>query len=220
MVVKASDTYADIVRRNTRLHSVRQKSGVTSQQSKDANDTSLCVQARKSSQTQSPSCPLFLLRAAMSTETETFDPDLLPNVPRMEFIADVDQYMAMHGTDGTEKAMAKLEDMHQRYKLIEESIYQKKLRLRDKIDDLVSSGQLVDVVHNHKKQNLPIETRFMLADQCYVKSTILPCSSICLWLGVSYSLLLFWSRDVSLGVGRLFPVLCLCASGDTSCNYS
>lgn len=51
--------------------------------------------------------------------------------------------MKAPGRDTTEKVLRNLEEMHQKYKLIENSLMQRRTRLRTKMDDLKQSLRLI-----------------------------------------------------------------------------
>jgi len=106
-------------------------------------------------------------------------------VPVAEFIPNVDTYMKTPGRETTEKVLQCMEEMHQKYKLIENSLMQRRARLRSKLDDLKQSLRLIAALKQRQEGGKDAQTLFMLSDQCYATADIPPTDKVCLWLGAN-----------------------------------
>jgi len=106
-------------------------------------------------------------------------------VPAAEFIPNVDTYMKAPGRGATEQVLRNFEEMHQKYKLIDNSLMQRRTRLRSKVDDLKQSLRLIAALKTRQEGGKTAQTLFMLSDQCYATADIPPTDKICLWLGAN-----------------------------------
>nr|ALS04440.1 prefoldin subunit 3 [Acartia pacifica] len=108
------------------------------------------------------------------------------SIPPSQFIDDVDSYMK--GDDNVEAKIRSLEEMHQKYKFMENTLSMKRKRLLAQGPDIHSSLLVIEKLHTRKADNEEMETRFLLSDQVYAKASIPPTETVCLWLGANVML--------------------------------
>lgn len=84
-----------------------------------------------------------------------------------------------------DKVLKKLDEQHSKYKFMEFNIATKRRRLKQQIPDLENSLKMIELL---KKQEKDMETQFLLSEQAFVKTTIPPTKTVCLWLGANVML--------------------------------
>jgi len=107
-------------------------------------------------------------------------------IPESQFIDDVDAYMK-----GEEKAEAKikaLDEMHQKYKFMENSLLMRRKRLRGQVPDIKSSLVMIKKLREKAAEGEKMDTQFLLSDQVFAKAEIPPTEKVCLWLGANVML--------------------------------
>jgi len=107
-------------------------------------------------------------------------------IPESQFIDDVDAYM--QGEENAEAKIKALEEMHQKYKFMENSLDQRRKRLRAQVPDIKSSLLVIEKLRQKKKEDQSMETQFLLSDQVFAKADIPPTDKVCLWLGANVML--------------------------------
>eukprot|EP00088_Acartia_fossae_P002972 TRINITY_DN1123_c0_g1_i15.p1 TRINITY_DN1123_c0_g1~~TRINITY_DN1123_c0_g1_i15.p1 ORF type:complete len:204 (-),score=55.18 TRINITY_DN1123_c0_g1_i15:948-1505(-) len=107
-------------------------------------------------------------------------------IPESQFIDDVDGYMK--GEDNAENKIRGLEEMHQKYKFMENSLSVRRKRLRAQVPDIKSSLLVIEKLRSKKADNQNMETQFLLSDQVFAKADIPPTDRVCLWLGANVML--------------------------------
>jgi len=107
-------------------------------------------------------------------------------IPESQFIDDVDAYM--QGEENAEAKIKSLEEMHQKYKFMENSLDLRKKRLRTQVPDIKSSLLVIQKLREKKKEDQKMETQFLLSDQVFAKAEIPPTDKVCLWLGANVML--------------------------------
>lgn len=96
--------------------------------------------------------------------------------------------MKVDGCDGAESVLRNLDEQHQKYKFMEYNLLAKKRKLLNKIPDLKSTYEMVNVLQEKKKVDTTLNTRFLLSDQLYVNASVPPTDTVCLWLGANVML--------------------------------
>jgi len=107
-------------------------------------------------------------------------------IPESQFIDDVDSHM--QGEENAENKIKVLEEMHQKYKFMENSLSMRKKRLRAQVPDIKSSLLVIEKLRTKKKTDENMETQFLLSDQVFAKADIPPTDKVCLWLGANVML--------------------------------
>jgi len=103
-------------------------------------------------------------------------------IPEAVFLEDVDAFMK--GGESAEEILKKLDEQHQKFKFMLSNFDSKKKRLKAQVPDI--STTLESVKHlKSKKDDGPIETKFVLSDQVYAKAIVPPTSRVSLWLGAN-----------------------------------
>jgi len=107
-------------------------------------------------------------------------------IPECKFVEDVDAFMTLsENTNNVELVLKQLDEQHSKYKFMEYNILARKRRLRQQIPDLTKSLDMIKIL---KQQNQPMDTQTLLSEQVFVKATIEPTKTVCLWLGANVML--------------------------------
>ncbi|GAB0094981.1 Prefoldin subunit 3 [Sergentomyia squamirostris] len=107
-------------------------------------------------------------------------------IPEASFVEDVDTFMALSENDNnSDRVLRKLDEQHGKYKFMELNIFTKRRKLKTQIPDLARSLEMINVLRN---QDGDMETQFLLSEQVFVKTSIPPTKTVCLWLGANVML--------------------------------
>lgn len=87
--------------------------------------------------------------------------------------------------NSADKVLRKLDEQHSKYKLMEYNLSARRRKLRIQIPDLVKSLEMIEVL---KDQNEDMATQFLLSEQVFLKTTVPPTKTVCLWLGANVML--------------------------------
>lgn len=87
--------------------------------------------------------------------------------------------------NNVELVLKQLDEQHSKYKFMEYNILSRKRRLRQQIPDLTKSLDMIKIL---KQQNVTMDTQTLLSEQVFVKATIEPTNTVCLWLGANVML--------------------------------
>lgn len=94
--------------------------------------------------------------------------------------------MALSENDqSADKVLQKLDEQHSKYKLMEYSLNARRRKLKIQIPDLAKSLEMIEIL---REQNEDKETQFLLSEQVFLKTTIAPTKTVCLWLGANVML--------------------------------
>ncbi|KAG0144333.1 hypothetical protein CROQUDRAFT_47407 [Cronartium quercuum f. sp. fusiforme G11] len=105
-------------------------------------------------------------------------------IPEAVFIEDVEAHVG--GPDGdVEPALAAWQEMIAKYQFMEKNTLQKKLELEQKIPDLETTLETVNVLQAKKDAEEILETHFELADTLYTSAIVEPVDEVYLWLGAN-----------------------------------
>jgi prefoldin subunit 5 len=132
-------------------------------------------------------------------------------IPKAIFLEDVDKFMK-EDSKTAEDVLKKLDELYQKYRLMEINLLQKRDKLKSQIPDIkMSLGKtqwpptrllanwntfvllrgLKDMVLQVKKNNedgKTVETDFILSHNLYAKALVPPTDKVCLWLGANVML--------------------------------
>ncbi|KAM3178096.1 hypothetical protein ACTXT7_003236 [Hymenolepis weldensis] len=111
--------------------------------------------------------------------------DTIKGIPKATFIEDVDEYLKFNGYATIGEAMKALDQLYQKYKLMEQAFLQRKLRLLQQMPDITKT---LDVVNHLEKNNENFDVTFEVFDQLYAKAHIEKADRIGLWLGANVML--------------------------------
>uniref|UniRef100_U5EVQ5 Prefoldin subunit 3 n=1 Tax=Corethrella appendiculata TaxID=1370023 RepID=U5EVQ5_9DIPT len=111
-------------------------------------------------------------------------------IPEAVFVDDVESFMAQsesgaENENSVEKVLKNLDEQHSKYKYMEWNIIARKRRLRQQIPDLVKSLEMIKILKNQEKE---LETQILLNEQVFVKTSVPPTKTVCLWLGANVML--------------------------------
>lgn len=102
------------------------------------------------------------------------------------FQDDVDAFMALDENDGSaDKVLRRLDEQHSKYKLMEYNISARRRKLKLQIPDLAKSLEMIDILRDQSDEK---ETQFLLSEQVFLKATVPPTKTVCLWLGANVML--------------------------------
>ena len=125
-------------------------------------------------------------------------------IPEAHFIDDVDSHMK--GEESAEAKIKELDEVHQKYKFMENSLSSRRKRLKGQVPDIKSSLAMVKKLREKKSADEKMETQFLLSDQVrvvmvmmmmitnllncqvYADAVIPPTDKVCLWLGANVML--------------------------------
>jgi prefoldin subunit 5 len=108
------------------------------------------------------------------------------NFIRSFFQDDVDTFMQKDDNENNvEKVLKGLDEQHSKYKFMEFNIAARKRKLKQQIPDLGKSLNMIKILTN---QNDTLQTQVLLSEQVFVKTSIPPTKTVCLWLGANVML--------------------------------
>ena len=84
-------------------------------------------------------------------------------IPEAHFIDDVDSHMK--GEESAEAKIKQLDETHQKYKFMENSLSSRRKRLKAQVPDIKSSLAMVKKLREKKSADEKMETQFLLSDQ-------------------------------------------------------
>ena len=84
-------------------------------------------------------------------------------IPEANFIDDVDSHMK--GEESAEAKIKALDETHQKYKFMENSLSSRRKRLKSQVLDIKSSLAMVKKLREKKSADEKMETQFLLSDQ-------------------------------------------------------
>lgn len=94
--------------------------------------------------------------------------------------------MALAENEGSaDKVLRRLDEQHSKYKLMEYNIGARRRKLKFQIPDLAKSIEMIDIL---RAQNDDKQTQFLLSEQVFLKATVPPTKTVCLWLGANVML--------------------------------
>ncbi|XP_055303830.1 prefoldin subunit 3-like [Sitodiplosis mosellana] len=107
-------------------------------------------------------------------------------IPEAVFVEDVDSFMALSENENSaDKVLRRLDEQHSKYKLMEYNISARRRKLKFQIPDLLKSIEMIDIL---REQNEDRATQFLLSEQVFLKATVPPTKTVCLWLGANVML--------------------------------
>jgi len=110
-------------------------------------------------------------------------------IATVEFVEDVDAFMG-RPENGSEAqiVLKRMEETYSRMKIIEANNVGTKRRLKNQIQELDKSLEMLEVLKKRKSESKEITNHFRLADHVYIKARIPPVEKIGLWLGAKVML--------------------------------
>lgn len=87
--------------------------------------------------------------------------------------------------NSADKVLRRLDEQHSKYKLMEYNISARRRKLKIQIPDLAKSLEMIDIL---REQTDDKETQFLLSEQVFLKTTVPPTKTVCLWLGANVML--------------------------------
>ncbi|KAG8462546.1 hypothetical protein KFE25_010371 [Diacronema lutheri] len=127
---------------------------------------------------------------ASPTTTSTITTIGGDHVPAMPFIDDIELFMAKEGKSA-ETAIQKLQEQYQGYKLVEQRLLSRKLKLRVKIPDIEKTlGVVTRMKQAQEEGETELRAHYELSDAVYAKARVplLEQQPVFLWLGANVML--------------------------------
>lgn len=84
-----------------------------------------------------------------------------------------------------DKVLRKLDEQHSKYKMMEYNLGVRRRKLKMQIPDLKKSLEMIDVLRAQTDER---KTQFLLSEQVFLKTTMPPTKTVCLWLGANVML--------------------------------
>lgn len=84
-----------------------------------------------------------------------------------------------------DKVLRRLDEQHSKYKLMEYNMIARRRKLKIQIPDLAKSLEMIDILREQTEEK---ETQFLLSEQVFLKTTVQPTKTVCLWLGANVML--------------------------------
>eukprot|EP00124_Ichthyophonus_hoferi_P003773 Ihof_evm5s352 gene=Ihof_evmTU5s352 len=106
-------------------------------------------------------------------------------IPKALFLEDVETHMSGRDLD-TE--LRGLEELHQKYKFMEQNLTAKVQQIEAKVPDLKNTLAILDMLKKKRDAEEEVTTRFELADNLFAKAKVDPTDKVCLWLGAQVML--------------------------------
>ncbi|VDL94492.1 unnamed protein product [Schistocephalus solidus] len=106
-------------------------------------------------------------------------------IPKAVFIEDVDAYLTEHGFSTIREALQSLDELYQKYKLMEQAYLQRKLRLLQQLPDIVKT---LDVVKHLEEKNKNFDVTFEVSEQLFARAHIDQADKVGVWLGANVML--------------------------------
>ena len=108
-------------------------------------------------------------------------------IPKAIFLEDVEKFMTQDSKTAND-VIRKLEELFQKYRVMEVSLLQKKEKLKTQIPDIKMSLDMVRLIKHNKEGSKTIESDFILAHNLYARAEIPPTDKVSLWLGANVML--------------------------------
>jgi len=107
-------------------------------------------------------------------------------IPESQFIEDVESYMV--GEESAEAKIKSFDEIHQKYKFMENSLATRRRKLKSQVPDIKSSLAMIKKLREKKENEDTMETQFLLSEQVYARAKVPPTDKVCLWLGANVML--------------------------------
>lgn len=108
-------------------------------------------------------------------------------IPKAIFLEDVEKFMK-EDSKSAEVVIRKLEELFQKYRVMEVSLLQKKEKLKTQIPDIKQSLDMVKLLQRNNDEKRTVETDFILAHNLHARAEIPPTENVGLWLGANVML--------------------------------
>mmetsp|Transcript_31787 Transcript_31787/g.38413 ORF Transcript_31787/g.38413 Transcript_31787/m.38413 type:complete len:185 (-) Transcript_31787:406-960(-) len=111
--------------------------------------------------------------------------DIEDQVPKAEFIEDIDEYMK---GKVTEEVLKNLQERYQQYKLAESRIQQVRLKMQTKMPDIKKGIEMVDLLLSKSDSGEEVQIQYELTDNIYARAKVEGAKTVNLWLGANVML--------------------------------
>eukprot|EP01119_Soliformovum_irregulare_P003318 TRINITY_DN13707_c0_g1_i1.p1 TRINITY_DN13707_c0_g1~~TRINITY_DN13707_c0_g1_i1.p1 ORF type:complete len:174 (-),score=41.54 TRINITY_DN13707_c0_g1_i1:40-561(-) len=121
-------------------------------------------------------------------------------IPATPFLENIEAFIK--DEEGADQALAKMQENHSKYKLMEMSLTKSKQNLNNKIPELRQTLDAVKTLQGKHEANESMTTNFELTDGFYAQATVSP-STVCLWLGANVMVEYTFQEATTLLTGNL-----------------
>ncbi|CAH8551057.1 unnamed protein product [Dicrocoelium dendriticum] len=112
-------------------------------------------------------------------------PSELKGIPKAAFMEDVDEYMKANNFTTLMDAGRSFEELYQKYKMIEQALLQRKIRLMQQLPDIQKT---LAVVRQLQKKSSDVDVTFEVSSQLFARAHIPKADRVGLWLGANVML--------------------------------
>ncbi|KAF5399194.1 VHL binding protein 1 [Paragonimus heterotremus] len=106
-------------------------------------------------------------------------------IPKAVFMEDVDAYLKANNFSTLMEAGRSFEELYQKYKMIEQALLQRKLRLLQQLPDIQKT---LAVVRQLQKKSSDLDVTFEVSNQLFARAHIPKADRVGLWLGANVML--------------------------------
>lgn len=108
-------------------------------------------------------------------------------IPAAAFIEDVSEYVTSKGGN-SERVIQELNENYQKFKLVEQQLLQRRVRLQHKLPEIRKALDSVTLLIEKKASSQDLVVDFELADQVFTKARVKKPETVKLWLGANVML--------------------------------
>lgn len=98
-------------------------------------------------------------------------------IPRASFLEDVEKFMKQDGKSA-EDVIKSLDELYQKYRLMEVNLQQKKEKLKTQIPDIKMSLDQVKLLKENNEKKRTVQTDFILNHNLYARAEIPPTEKV------------------------------------------
>jgi len=106
-------------------------------------------------------------------------------IPKAMFIENVENFCAKLEPIDPAEILQALQNLYSKYQHMKRALNVQRMSLKTKIPDLKQGLDMVKKIDTKRKADEVMSTRFMLADNVYVKAEVTPKKMVALWLGAN-----------------------------------
>merc|ERR1712154_80411 len=131
----------------------------------------------------------FSQKMAKTGDKEATNTRQLQAIPEVEWIDDVEKYLADHGEiENARVLFANLDAQHRKYKYYEANVNAQRARCQSQVPEILSNLECIKILKKRQEADETAEQYFKVNETIYMKSEIAPTKTVGLWLGANVML--------------------------------
>merc|ERR1712066_1080077 len=131
----------------------------------------------------------FIKMAKAEGDKEATNTRQLQAIPEVEWIDDVEKYLADHGEiENARVLFANLDAQHGKYKYYEANVNAQRARCQSQVPEILSNLECIKILKKRQEADETAEQYFKVNETIYMKSEIEPTKTVGLWLGANVML--------------------------------